>query len=47
MSSVPGIETTTTTTLVPIQGAPINAIALIGHVGATLPAGVRKFTATD
>lgn len=44
MSVVPGIETETINSLVPVQGAPVNAIALIGHLGTTKPAGVRMFT---
>lgn len=47
MSLVPGIVTETINTLVPVQGAPANAILVIGHVGATLPGSIRPFTATE
>jgi hypothetical protein len=46
MSTLPGVSVTSTNVLVSSQGVPPMAIALIGHVGATLPGTVRKFTSS-
>jgi hypothetical protein len=46
MSNIPGISVQTLNTVVSIEPAPSNAILVIGHVGATLPATVKPFSAT-